>query len=336
MSAPTARPTVAWSENVAPTTRKSDVRIEMMVPGASRVRQRHVSVVVNTLNEEARLSYALRSVRPWVDEIVVVDMRSDDRTVEIARQFGAVVFDHARVGYADPARSYGIERSTGDWILVLDADEVVPEPLSRALLDIAESDRVDAVSIGWRNHLLGAPLLHSGWGPEQDRHIRFFRRGAVAARADIHDYLAISEGARVLRLPASDPLCITHFNYVDLSQFLEKLNRYTTIEATAAFDRDDRGGRGRAIARASREVVGRFARRGGFRDGWRGFYLSLLMGVYRLVAVAKLDELRRNGSRQEIEARYRSEAERLLAGYGPPEVGIAGQAKSGPEGSRRP
>lgn len=286
----------------------------MIPPDANDDRPR-ISVVINTLNEEARLPYALRSVRPWVDEIVVVDMRSDDRTVDVARSYGARVFDHERLGYADPARAFGIERSTGEWILILDADEVVPEPLSRALRAIARSGDADAVSIAWRNFLLGAPLAHTGWGPDQDRHVRFFRRGAITATPDLHDYLHLVSGARVDRLPAADGLCVAHFNYADISQFIQKLDRYTTIEAAATLSAGGRGGPRRAIVAAAREAVGRLTRRGGVRDGWRGLYLSLLMGVYRLVTIAKVDELRHNGPRLEVEARYRSEAERLVAGY---------------------
>lgn len=272
-----------------------------------------ISVVINTLNEEHRLPFALRSVKHWVDEIVVVDMHSDDATVRIAEEHGVKVFLHERLTYADPARAFALAQATGDWILILDADELVPYKLSRRLREVAAADEVDVVSIPWRNYLLGAALDHTGWGPGQDRHRRFFRRGAVTARPAIHDYLHVEPGARILELPVEPDMAVIHFNYRDVSQFVHKLNLYTTVEAVAAAAAGERGGPVRAILRATREFGRRYVRRGGFRDGWRGFYLSALMGVYRLVVAAKLEELRRNGPDGSVDKAYREIADRVLA-----------------------
>jgi glycosyltransferase involved in cell wall biosynthesis len=275
-----------------------------------------ISVVVNTLNEEHRLPFALRSVQGWVDEIVVVDMHSDDHTVDVARDYGARVFMHERLAYADPARAFALARATGDWVMVLDADELVPYPLSRRLQEVAAGDEVDVVSIPWRNYLLGAALEHTGWGPGQDRHRRFFRRGFVSARPDIHDYLHTEARARILDLPVEPGLAVVHFNYRDVTQFVEKLNRYTTVEAAAAAASGGRGGSGRALLQAAREFARRYVRRAGYRDGWRGFYLSALMAMYRLVVAAKAEELRRNGPATAVDETYREIAERVLAEYG--------------------
>src|SRR5450759_4249900 len=106
-----------------------------------------ISVVINTLNEEANIAYALRSVRTWVDEIVVVDMHSDDRTREVAETYGARVYLHDRVGYVEPARRFALAKATGDWILILDADELIPPRLARRLSDIAAAGQADVVSI---------------------------------------------------------------------------------------------------------------------------------------------------------------------------------------------
>ncbi|PYU89881.1 MAG: glycosyltransferase family 2 protein, partial [Acidobacteria bacterium] len=112
-----------------------------------------ISVVVNTLNEEKNLPYALRSVRSWVDEIVVVDMHSQDRTVEIAREYGAKVYSHEPMGFVEPARAFAVAQAGGDWILILDADEVVPLLLSRRLREIARRDEADVVTLPRLNYL---------------------------------------------------------------------------------------------------------------------------------------------------------------------------------------
>ncbi len=276
---------------------------------------RRISVVVNTLNEEQRLGYALRSVKDWADEIVVVDMHSDDHTADVAASFGAKVLLHERLGYADPARAYAVDQSTGDWVLIIDADELIPEPLSRRLKAIAANDEADAVCIHWRNYLLGAALGHSGWGPYQDQHVRFFRRNALDLRPDVHNFVKVKDWARVLDLGPNPDLEVIHFNYLDVTHFVDKMNRYTSIEAAAAISRGGKTGRTVAIWRTAREFVGRYIRRGGYKDGWRGFYLSGLMAAYRFIALAKAEELRRNGPRADVEATYREEAERVLKGY---------------------
>ncbi len=274
-----------------------------------------ISAVINTLNEEENLPFALRSVRSWVDEIVVVDMHSEDRTVDIAREYGAKVFFHERAGFADPARAYAVGKATGDWILILDADELVPEPLSRHLQEIANNNRADVVKIPWLNYLLGAPLMHTYWGPEQDKHERFFRHGMLQTSAKVHKFLELVPGARVLELAYAPGLAVVHFNYLDTSQFVEKLNRYTTIEAQQASGRGEVANVWRAIYRSAREFLVRYLYKQGYRDGWRGLYLSGLMAMYRWTTYAKLQELESTGGRKAIQESYGREAERIIAGY---------------------
>jgi glycosyltransferase involved in cell wall biosynthesis len=249
---------------------------------------------------------------------VVVDMHSDDATRDIAARFGARVFLHDRVGYADPARAFAMDQAVGDWILLLDADELVPAPLSQRLRQVAESDEFDVVIIPRLNYLLGSPIWHTGWGPTQDHHQRFFRRGAVAARPVIHDFLQIQPGSRVLRIAYEEGLALVHFNYVGVSSFVDRLNRYTDIEASRLLAEGRVPGSVRAITGSVREVARRYFRRGGFKDGWRGLYLSVLMGAYRFVAAAKARELVSIGTADSVVETYDREAERWLAGYEEP------------------
>ncbi|MGI8855216.1 MAG: glycosyltransferase family 2 protein [Thermomicrobiales bacterium] len=274
-----------------------------------------ISVVINTLNEERNLPYALRSVRSWVDEIVIVDMHSDDRTVEIAESFGARVYPHEPMGFADPARAFAIAQCTGDWILILDADELVPAPTSRTFQSLARNDDYDVIKIPWLNYISGSPLMHTGWGPSQEKHYRFFRRGFLEATAEVHRFLQPSPTARVLELPYRPEHVIVHFNCRDVTEFIDKLNRYTTIEATQALERGARSSPARALFQATKTFLGRYIYPKGFRDGWRGWYFSLFMAFYRLMIHAKMEELRRIGTGEMIDARYREEAERLLAAY---------------------
>jgi len=275
-----------------------------------------ISAVINTLNEEKNLPFMLRSVQPWVDEIVVVDMHSDDRTVEIAREFGAKVFFHAPLGFADPARAFALEQASGDWILMLDADEIVPVPLSKELLKIACSGSADAVRIPWLNYWLGTPLMHTNCGPDQTRLYRFFKKHYVKTTSTIHSYYHLVPGSRVVDLRFKPGLAVAHFAYLDFQQFIEKLNRYTKIEAQQALERGERITPMGALLKAAKVFALYYLKGRGFRDGWRGFYISLFYTFYRIVSAAKLQELTALGPRERIEARYRQEAEDIVKAYG--------------------
>jgi len=277
-----------------------------------------ISVLINTLNEEANLPYCLQSVCSWADEIVVVDMHSDDATVAVAETYGARVFTHERLGYVEPARAFAIAQATGEWLLILDADEMIPAPLSRKLRMIACEDAVDVVSIPRLNYMFGDPLMHSGCGPNQDRQMRFFRREMLHTETTIHSSHNLVPGARVLNLTYQAGYALVHFAYLDFTQFIDKLNRYTSIEATQAIAEGLRLSPVRAVAHAALTFIGRYVYPFGFRDGWRGLYLSLFMAGYRLAIYAKATERVRVGARDDVQERYWREAERLLAEYSVP------------------
>ena len=274
-----------------------------------------IGVAINTLNEERNLGYALRSVRSWVDDIVVVDMDSDDETLEVARAFGARLFRHDRIGFADPARALAVDEVRGDWVLILDADEVVPPPLARKLQEIAAQDRADVVHIPYQNYFLGAPLRHTFVGLFNDKHARFFKRGALSTSGRIHRYVRPEPGSRQMTLPRRPELAMQHFGYLDLEHFAEKIDRYTTIEARQMLERGERAGTFRSLRATLGEFFTHYVRYGGVLDGWRGFSYSASMAYYYASKYSKLRALREVGDREAIRARYAEVAEGWLAGY---------------------
>jgi glycosyltransferase involved in cell wall biosynthesis len=272
-----------------------------------------IAAILNSKDSAATIKHALASVASLADEVLVVDMESVDGTDRIAREAGARVLSIPTQPIADGTRDQAVGAVSAEWVLMLDADEFVSPALARELRRIAEADEADVVRLPMVNYLLGAPARFTSWSPRHDRHWRFFKPGALAFPGRVHTMPTVMAGSRARELPYEDGRCLVHLAYVDTSDFLGRLDRYTDLEAqrlTAVGDWSP----WRMLWQVVREVGVRLVVRQGFRDGWRGVHLSLLMGVYRYVAHVRQWERERVGSRAEVEALYDAEAARWLAG----------------------
>jgi len=241
-----------------------------------------LSVVVVTLNEAERLRACLESVA-WADEIVVVDAESDDKTATIAREFTDRVVVRPWPGYA-AQKNTAIELATGDWILSLDADEVVSTELAADVGRILTANGpADGYAVPRRNIFWGRWVRHGGLYP--DWQVRLFRRtrGRFAARA-VHE--SVSVDGRVERLAGH----LEHRSYRDLGDFLARADRYATLAATEAVAQGRRAGVGDLVLRPLGRFVVMYVVRGGFLDGWRGFLLASLYAYYVLIRATKIWE----------------------------------------------
>ena len=186
-----------------------------------------ISAVINTFNEEKNIQRAIKSVA-WADEIIVCDMYSNDKTASLARKLGAKVVFHKRTDFVEPARNYALSKATGDWILILDADEDIPETLAKRLQEIVnKTQQIEAVEIPRKNIIFGKWMKYTGWWP--DYQIRFFQKGTVVWQDAIHSKPKLN--GLVLTLEAKEQWAITHKNYQSIDQFIERMNRYSNFEA---------------------------------------------------------------------------------------------------------
>lgn len=275
-----------------------------------------VSVLVHTLNEEKNIRNCMETIK-WADEIVMVDMYSDDKTVEIASKYTDKIFYHERMGYADPARQFGLEKASNNWILIVDADELVPLKLKKKLETIIDEDLADIVSVPHNNYFFGKLMKFTGWGPLQDTHHRFFKKDFVFISDKIHSTFTEREDARIYEI-TDDKEGFIHFNYVDVEHFLEKLNRYTTIEAKALFEADKDIKFKSVVKQMVNEFRKRYFKLNGRKEGYRGFSLSFLMSVYRLVTYTKLKLMKEYDSNRptsEIEKEYDKRVREVISEY---------------------
>ncbi len=285
-----------------------------------------LSVVLITHNEEANLARTLESVRLLVrdrqGEIIVVDSGSTDRTVEAAKSFGAKVFVEGWKGYAGQKNS-AIEKATGDWILSLDADEELDVQAQQSLASTLESlERVDVlrkqadvhpfmmqdaqaevedcigvkadpelsgICIARKNQFLGRWIRHGGFWP--DPKLRLFRRGSghLQDRA-VHETVKVTGHTATLKHGA-----ILHHSYPTLSDYIDHMNRYSSLGAETVVAE---GGTGFSVTNIAIRpwftLVYNYFLRLGFLDGREGLLLHLYHAIYVSWKYAKAWELGRS------------------------------------------
>ncbi len=260
-----------------------------------------LSVAIITFNEEENIGRTLRSVAALADEIVVVDSGSTDRTLEIARSFGPKVriFVETWRGFA-PQKNLSIEKTLGDWVLSLDADEVVSAELAAeiaALIAAGDSSgqALIAGSIPRKNLFLGGWIKHGGGYP--DRKIRLFPRGRLRfGERRVHEDIKIPEeerarGARVVVMKAP----LIHHTYPTLTGYIEHMNRYSSLGGEILMEK--RRTQFSVLHIVITPVVRFFYNyvlRGGFLDGREGLLFHLYHSVYISWKYAKAWELGRH------------------------------------------
>lgn len=242
-----------------------------------------LSVVINTFNEEENIERAIKSVS-FADEILVCDMYSDDNTAVIAKKLGAKIIFHKRLPFVEPARNFVISKAEGDWILVLDSDEEIPESLKDKILEVISKEGVVTfVEIPRQNIIFGKTMRASMWWP--DYNIRLFKKNAVLWSNKIHSKpKAQGQG---LRLGEMERLAIIHHHYDSISQFLSKMDRYSSVQARelkeSGYEFDWRD----LISKPLGEFLSRFFANRGFEDGIHGLALSLLQSFSHFVMYLK-------------------------------------------------
>jgi glycosyltransferase involved in cell wall biosynthesis len=254
-----------------------------------------LSIAIITLNEAANLPRTLRSVC-GLGEIVVVDSGSTDATVEIARQAGARVFAEPWKGFGAQKNS-AIQKAAGEWILSLDADEEVSPELAKEIAGLLSGEPpFAAYRIPRLNHFLGRPLRHGGYWP--DPKLRLFRRGAASfEERPVHETMQ-SDGP-VGELKGH----LIHRCYPSLEDYVEHMNRYSTIGAEALVA-SGKAGSGwewlawNAVLNPVATFVYNYVLRLGFLDGRAGLLQHLNHSVYIHLKYAKAWEKQGPGNRE--------------------------------------
>jgi glycosyltransferase involved in cell wall biosynthesis len=237
-------------------------------------------------NEEKQIARCLQGVQ-WADEIVVVDGLSTDRTADICRQYGAKVVSNPWEGYVRQRR-IALSHIDSEWVLMVDADEVVSPPLAEEIRRFVASDeQASGCLISRRNYFLGKWIRGCGWYP--DYQLKLFRKDGV-----LFNDVEVHEGAIVCGKIVTLTNHIDHHTAPSLFDYIDRFNVYTSFEVANRLTGlgKDSGGWAEMIGSALVHFWKTFVRRKGYQDGYHGFLVSVLSSMYKGVTYAKVWEYR--------------------------------------------
>jgi glycosyltransferase involved in cell wall biosynthesis len=238
-----------------------------------------ISATIVTLNEERNIARAIESLR-CVDEILVVDSGSTDRTREIAAALGARVIEEPWAGYA-AQKNFASGKAAHDWILSIDADEAVSEELEGQIVELRrDGPKFHAYSFPRLAQYLGRWIRHGGWYP--DRKIRLFDRNhAEWQGAYVHESVRAACDTGMLQGH------LLHFTCDSLSQHVRTLDRYTTLAAEELRASGAAVPLSKLLLDPAWTVFRTYVIRRGFLDGPQGAAIAWMAGLYTFLKYAK-------------------------------------------------
>ena len=244
-------------------------------------------------NEEANLPRTLAALA-WVDQIVIVDSGSTDRSPEIVRQFGAEHFFHRDFrGHAEQ-KNVAIARCTGDWILLLDGDEVVTPELAAEIQTTLRATALQAFWIPRLNIFLTRWMRHGGLFP--DEKLRLFRRGVAVVDESIGPHGTPQYGETKGKLKHH----LMHYGYPNFAMYLDHMNEYSTGTVAALSRKTASQSRAflllQAFVNPAFGFVKNYFFRGGFLDGAEGLIFHWNHAVYVHWKYVKVWELRKKAA----------------------------------------
>lgn len=246
-----------------------------------------LSVCIIALNEEERLPRCLQALH-FAEEIIIVDGGSIDRTIEVAKQTApSAQISGRKFDDFVSQKNYAISLAAHEWILVVDADEVVTPELQLEIQSIVSGSPAESgFKVPRMTHYLGRWIRHCGWYP--DYNIRLFRNGLARFEGGtVHERPQVQGSIGVLRCH------LQHFSYRSISDHLGRIDRYSTLIADDKFRKGDKSSPLWAIYKSISKFLLVYFWKAGFLDGHAGLVVAVLGGYYNFLKYIKLWEIRK-------------------------------------------
>jgi glycosyltransferase involved in cell wall biosynthesis len=241
-----------------------------------------ISVAIITKNEEEMLVKTLSAVQSLADEIVIVDSLSTDKTKEIALSFGARFFEKEWQGFS-AQKNYLIDQCKGDWILLIDADEVLSEDLIKETKQAISSETHEIYEFLFHSYCYGKLVRYGGWSGFYK--IRLFKNGVARFGSErVHEKFIYDQSHSVGKLKSP----LQHYTYLTMDETINKMNSYSTASSMDAFSKGKRSSIIKIIFSPLLMFLKSYLLKGGILDGFRGFVLAIVNAIYHFLKYSKL------------------------------------------------
>jgi len=242
-----------------------------------------ISAIIITQNEERNIGRCIDSVKAVADEIVVIDSFSYDQTCDIALEKGARVIKHPFISHIDQ-KNYAVTQAAYENVLSLDADEYLSEELTNSILEVKESWPFEAYRMNRLSNYGGKWIRHGNWYPDQKIRLWNKRKGLWGGE-NPHDKVVLKRGVKVMHLKGD----LLHRAYVDASETLSKIQRYSDIYAQENAGRRSSSS-SRIVAHSSFAFFKSYFLKRGFLDGFEGLMVAKAVSNHVFYKYAKLYE----------------------------------------------
>lgn len=244
-----------------------------------------LGVIIITKNEAKKIARCLSSVQ-WADDIIVVDCGSTDATVDIAKQHGAKVFHQDWLGFGSQ-KNFALSCCRSEWVLSLDADEVVDEILKNHILQAIQLGNADTYRFKRLSQFCGQWIYHGDWG--RDQVTRLFKNGkAVFSNDIVHERLIYDGSVQLING------VLKHYSQDNIAMLLQKINDYSSASAQVLFQKGKTSNLFKANIHQYWTFFRGFMLRAGFLDGTKGYLVAKLSAYGAYCKYVKLREKQQN------------------------------------------
>ncbi len=244
-----------------------------------------ISAVIITLNEERNIERCLRSLSGVVDEIVVIDSFSKDKTEEICRAHNARFIQQSFLGHIQQ-KNFAIDQASCEWILSLDADEALSEELRNSILTVKSTASVDGYRMNRLTNYCGHWVKHCGWYP--DTKLRLVKKNSARWKGvNPHDRLEMNANEETGWLSGD----LLHYSYYTKEDHLRQIEYFGDIAARELYQQGGKSSWVKIILKTIAQFIKSFIIKRGFLDGKTGFVISRLSAFATFRKYIKLKNL---------------------------------------------
>ncbi|MEK7572934.1 MAG: glycosyltransferase family 2 protein [Patescibacteria group bacterium] len=239
-----------------------------------------ISAVILTKNEEENIKKCLDCVL-WCDEKLLIDDYSTDNTVDLARKLGAKVFERRLGKDFSAQRNFGISKAKNEWVLFIDADEIVSDDLKKEILKkVQENKEINGYFIKRQDFVFGKKIKHGEFG--ENSLVRLAKKNAGSWKGKVHEKWEIK--GEVGKLTHT----LEHFSHHSIDGFLRKINFYTDVRAKELYERGTKASFFSIIIYPKLKFIQNYFLKLGFMDRTTGLVLAIMMSLHSFLVRGKL------------------------------------------------